>query len=84
MTTMIYRKILAPLESNFKVNLTFHYQVNCTPISYDIKTIGIEPLKANHDITKLELTIPLLSLICIEINLSIQLISFTLYMIWVH
>ena len=33
--------------------------------------IGIELLKVRHDITKLDLTIPLLSLWCIDIDLNI-------------
>ena len=45
-------------------------------------TFGIDPLR--HDITKLDLTIPLLSLWCIDINLSIQSVFLTLYMTWVH
>ena len=49
-----------------------------------MKCVGIEPLKARLDVTKLDLTIPLLSLLCIDIDLSIQLISLTLYMIWMH
>ena len=46
--------------------------------------VGIEPSKARHDVTKLDLTIPLLSFWCINIDLSIQFMSLTLYMIWVH
>ena len=46
-----------------------------------VLTIGIEPLKATHDVTKLYFK---LSLLCIDINLSIQLISLALYMTWVH
>ena len=42
--------------------------------------IGIKPLKAKHDVTKLDLIISLLSLWCIEIDLSIQPMSLTLYM----
>ena len=42
--------------------------------------VRIEPLKARHDVTKLEKTIPLLSFYCINIYLSIQLMSLTLYM----
>ena len=33
--------------------------------------VRIEPLKVRHDITKLDLTIPLLSLLCIDIELII-------------
>ena len=33
--------------------------------------IGIEPLKVRHNVTKLDLTIPLLSCWCIDIDLSI-------------
>ena len=33
--------------------------------------VGIESLKARHDVTKLDLTIHLLSLWCIDIDLSI-------------
>ena len=47
-------------------------------------TIGIKPQKARHDVTKLDLTIPLLSLWYIDIDLSIQSMSFTLYMSWVY
>ena len=46
--------------------------------------VGIEPLKARHDVTKSNLNIPLLSFWCIGINLSIQLMSVTLYMTQVH
>ena len=52
--------------------------------AFDLAFIGIEPLKAKHDVTKLNLTIPLLSFWCIDINLSIQLMSLTLYMNCVH
>ena len=47
-------------------------------------SVEIEPQKARHDVTKLELTIPLLSLWYIDIDSNIQLMSFTLYMTWVH
>ena len=47
-------------------------------------TIGIKTQKARHDVTKLDLTIPLLSLWYIDIDLSIQSMSFTLYMSWVY
>ena len=46
--------------------------------------VGIDPLNARHDITKLDLTIHLLSFWCIGIDLSIQLMSLTLYMNCVH
>ena len=46
--------------------------------------VRIKPLKARHDVTKLDLTIPLLSRWCIDIDLSIQLISLILYMTCVH
>ena len=42
--------------------------------------VGIEPLKVRHDVTKLDLTIPLLSFWCIDIGLSIQFIFLTMYM----
>ena len=42
--------------------------------------VGIEHLKARHDVIKLDFTIPLLSLWCIDIDLSIQLMSLTLCM----
>ena len=48
------------------------------------KDVGIDPLKERHDVTKLDLTIPLQCLWCIEIDLSIQPRSLTLYMTWVH
>ena len=35
-------------------------------------SVRIESLKARHDITKLDFTVLLLSLICIDINFSIQ------------
>ena len=41
--------------------------------------VGIEPLKARHDVTKLDLTIPLLSFWCIDIDFSIQSMSLRLY-----
>ena len=34
--------------------------------------VGIEPPKAKHDVTKLDLTIPLPYFLCIDIDLSIQ------------
>ena len=46
--------------------------------------IGIEPLKTRHDVTKLNFTVLGLSLLCIHIDLRIQLISRTLYMICVY
>ena len=46
--------------------------------------VRIEPLKVRHDVTKLDLTIHLLSFWCIEIDLSIQPMSLTLYITWVH
>ena len=33
--------------------------------------VVIKPLKARHDVTKSNLTIPLVSLLCIDIDLSI-------------
>ena len=42
--------------------------------------VGIEPLKVKHDVTKFDLTIPLISLRYIVIDLSIQLMSLILYM----
>ena len=47
-------------------------------------SVEIEPQKARHDVTKLELTIPLLSLWYIDIDFSIQSMSLTLYMTWEH
>ena len=44
----------------------------------------IELLKERHDITKLDLTMLLLSFWCIDIDLSIQPMSLTLYITWVH
>ena len=46
--------------------------------------VGIELQKAKHDIIKLDSTISLLSLWYIDIGLSIQLMSLTLYMTYVH
>ena len=46
--------------------------------------VEIEPQKARHDVTKLDLAIILLSSWYIDIDLSVQPISFTLYMTWVH
>ena len=46
--------------------------------------VRIKPLKARHDVTKLDLTILLLFVWCIAIDLSIQSMSLTLYMTWVH
>ena len=45
---------------------------------------GIKLLKTRHDVIHLDLIVPLLSLWCIDIDLSIQPIIFTLYMTWVH
>ena len=47
-----------------------------------LDSVGIEPLKTRHDVTKLDLIIPLLSFWCIDIDLSVQPMSFTLYMTW--
>ena len=41
-------------------------------IKLTLKYFGIVPLKTRHDVTKLDLTVPLLSLWCIDIDLSIQ------------
>ena len=49
-----------------------------------VDAIGIEPLKTRHDVTKLDLTIPLLFLLRINIDLIIQSVFLTLYMTWVH
>ena len=46
--------------------------------------VGIEPIKVRHDVTKLNLTIPLLPIWYIDIDLSIQLIYLALYIICVH
>ena len=46
--------------------------------------VEIEALKARHDVTKLDFTIPLLPFQCIVIDLSIWPMSLTLYMTWVH
>ena len=46
--------------------------------------IRIELLKARHDVTKLDLTTPFLSFWRIDIDLSIQSMSLTLYMTWVR
>ena len=45
------------------------------------EVVRIEPQKARYDVTKLNLTILLLSLWYIDIDLSIQAMSLTLYMI---
>ena len=47
-------------------------------------SVAIEPLKARHNVKKLDLSILLLSLLRIDIDLNIQLVSITLYMTWVH
>ena len=52
--------------------------------AFDVASVGIKPLKAKHDLTKLNLTILLLSFWCVDINLSIQLMSLTSYMTCVH
>ena len=49
-----------------------------------IVDVGIKALKARYDATKLDLTILLLFFWCINIDLSIQPMSFTLYMTCVH
>ena len=48
--------------------------------SINTPSIGIEPPKIRHDVTKLDLTVHLLSFGCIDIDLSIQPMSLTLYM----
>ena len=45
---------------------------------------GIDLLKTRHNVKKLDLIVPLLSILCIDIDLSIQHISLTLYVTWVH
>ena len=45
--------------------------------------VRIKLLKIRHDVIKLDLIILLLSLWSIDIDLSIQLMSLTLYMTWV-
>ena len=42
------------------------------------RIVGIKPLKARYDVTKIEFIIPLLSILYIDIYLSIQLISLAL------
>ena len=63
--------------------LSLHNTLHPLLFSKDF-TVGIMPLKERRDVTKLDLTIPLLSLWFIDIDLSIQLMSFILYMTWVH
>ena len=46
--------------------------------------LGLSPLKERHDVTKLNLTISLLSFWCIDIDLCIQPRSLSLYMTWMH
>ena len=46
--------------------------------------VGIKPLKVRHDVTKLDLTIPLLPFWYTDIDLSMQSIFLTLYMTWVY
>ena len=55
-----------------------------TQISQGLDCWDLTPLKARHDVTKLDLTISLLSFWCIDIALNIQFMSLTLYMTWVH
>ena len=50
----------------------------------DHVVVGIKSLQATHDVTKLDLTILLLSFWCIDIDLGIQPMSLTLYMTWVY
>ena len=52
--------------------------------SLSLQSVEIEPLKVRYDVTKLDLTIPLLSFWCIDIDLTIQFMSLKLYMTWVH
>ena len=49
-----------------------------------IPNVGIKPLKARHDVTKLDLIVLFLLLWCIDIDLSIQTMSLTLYMTRVY
>ena len=51
--------------------------------SYQFHMLELSP-KANHNVTKLDLTVPLVSSCCINIDLSIQPMSLTLYITWVH
>ena len=52
--------------------------------SFETPSVEIEPLKTRHFVTKSSLTIPLLFLLHIDIDLNIQPISLTLYIICVH
>ena len=63
-----------------------HYQwtLKVTAKVIEDNSVGIKPPKARRDVTKLDLTIPLLSFWYINIDLCIQPISLTLYMTWVH
>ena len=51
---------------------------------WPLYSIRIKTLKARHDVTKLNLIVPLLSFWYIDIDLSMQPMSFTLYMTCVH
>ena len=47
-------------------------------------SIEIKSVKVRHDVTNSNLIVSLLSFLCIDIDLNIQLISSTFYMTWMH
>ena len=54
--------------------MVIHYLYNLIVLVYDspnYNTIRIKPLKARHNVTKLDLIVPLLSFWCIDIDLNI-------------
>ena len=71
---------LFPYNSIFSFCPWFHFF--STPFIFMLQClVGIEPLKVRHNATKLDLTVHLLSFWCIGIDLNIQPMSLTLYMI---
>ena len=71
-------------SSNMKQKQLFQLEIVEKSIHRVEYVVGIEPLKEIHDVTKLDLTILLLSFWCIDIYFSIQSMSLTLYITCVH
>ena len=63
--------------------LCLHERSYDVPYQIRVKVLGLS-LKTRHDVTKIDFIVFLLSLLCINIDLNIQPISFVLYMTYVH
>ena len=76
------------LSITLKISIKYLYYVWLLhPKNFSIfflPNVGIKPLKSRHDVTKLDLIVLFLLLWCIDIDLSIQTMSLTLYMTRVY